>query len=183
MLDLGEKDRVISLAFLRESFRSGKVVRYHTLPTVSQENVGDHSHRVAVLAYYLFPGDPALILGALFHDAPEMKFGDLPFTGKFREVKQALESREQSWLKDHDMSIELTPKQRAQLKICDLLQMIEFAYHEYLLGSRMSFEILRNAEAAMRDYLAAFCDAEYITADQHVNIWRIVTEIKREMKQ
>lgn len=50
------------------------------------ESVAEHSHRVAVIAYYLAlhegcNADHAAVLG-LFHDLPETRVGDVPSVGK-----------------------------------------------------------------------------------------------------
>lgn len=72
------------LTKLSNTLNAGRVRRWHTKPTLSQ-NVAEHSFGAAVIAIYLLlendnPADFNLgvIIGALLHDASELFTGDIP---------------------------------------------------------------------------------------------------------
>lgn len=72
-----------TLKFLRSG---GQTIRYHTVPRIEQERVGQHSFGVAWLVYLLTQGKPsaALLLHAMAHDLPECETGDMPGPTKRR---------------------------------------------------------------------------------------------------
>lgn len=74
-----------------EFMRAGHIQRWHVVNTVKQQSVAEHAYMVTVIAMELFRDvvgfdDPAevnqLMAGALFHDAPEIRYGDIPTPGK-----------------------------------------------------------------------------------------------------
>lgn len=69
---------------LLATLESGRVMRYHAVPTVAQQTVGQHSHGVAVICLHLTGGQVSreLLIAALLHDAAEIVTGDIPFTTK-----------------------------------------------------------------------------------------------------
>lgn len=80
---------------LFDLLRASHVQRWHILNCSRQQNVAEHSYMVTVIAlalYRLMVGtnptnmDEAeimqLLVGALFHDSPEIRTGDIPTPGK-----------------------------------------------------------------------------------------------------
>jgi len=74
-----------------EFMRAGHVKRWHVVNTVREQSIAEHSFLVAMIALELntrFEGletaadDPSLVMGALFHDMPEVRYGDIPTPGK-----------------------------------------------------------------------------------------------------
>lgn len=74
-----------------EFMRAGHITRWHVVSTIRQQTVAEHAYMVTVIAMELFArvvgfDDPAevnlLMAGALFHDAPEIRYGDIPTPGK-----------------------------------------------------------------------------------------------------
>jgi 5'-deoxynucleotidase YfbR-like HD superfamily hydrolase len=74
-----------------EFMRAGHIQRWHVVNTVKQQSVAEHCYMVTVIAMELFQkvvgfDDPAevsqLMAGAMFHDAPEIRYGDIPTPGK-----------------------------------------------------------------------------------------------------
>lgn len=74
-----------------EFMRAGHIQRWHVVNTVRQQSVAEHAYIVTVIAMELYAqivgfDDPAevnqLMAGALFHDAPEIRYGDIPTPGK-----------------------------------------------------------------------------------------------------
>ena len=80
---------------LFDLLRASQVQRWHILNTSRQQNMAEHSYMVAVisLALHHFIHRPSpfelneaevmqLVVGALFHDSPEIRTGDIPTPGK-----------------------------------------------------------------------------------------------------
>lgn len=74
-----------------EFMRAGHIQRWHVVNTVKGQTVAEHAYLVTVIAMELFArvvgfDDPAevnqLMAAALFHDAPEIRYGDIPTPGK-----------------------------------------------------------------------------------------------------
>lgn len=65
---------------------AGMVQRYHSVPTVTTDTVGEHTFGVAWLCALLSDCTPRaeLLLAALWHDVPELTVGDMPAPAKRR---------------------------------------------------------------------------------------------------
>jgi len=79
-----------------EFMRAGHIQRWHVVNTVKSQTVAEHAYLVTVIAMELYTkeigaNDPAefnqLMAAALFHDAPEIRYGDIPTPGK-RFIKE-----------------------------------------------------------------------------------------------
>jgi 5'-deoxynucleotidase YfbR-like HD superfamily hydrolase len=131
----------------RNMYLAGLVRRYHAWPTLQTQTVAAHSWRVAALIIEVFGMPRAEVLAyALWHDCGEMFSGDLPFMVKTAVpgLADAMKRAEAVGL-DH-LGIKLpaiSPLERAQVKIADLLEMYEFGAMEVLLGNQFG--------AAVRD--------------------------------
>lgn len=80
------------------TLQAGEILRYHAVPTVGKQSVGEHSFGVAVICLYLTDGACGLNLltAALLHDTAEFLTGDVPFTIKQRspDLKKLLSDEE-----------------------------------------------------------------------------------------
>lgn len=74
-----------------EFMRCGHVKRWHVINTTRQQTVAEHHYMVALIALELLkrtgmPMDTSstfqLVMTALFHDMPEIRYGDMPTPGK-----------------------------------------------------------------------------------------------------
>ncbi len=80
-----------------EFMRAGHVKRWHVVNTVREQSIAEHSFLVAMIALELNKsfGDKAtvdgilpshqvlaVVMGSLFHDMPEVRYGDIPTPGK-----------------------------------------------------------------------------------------------------
>lgn len=78
--------------------RAGRVIRYHTTPTLVREDVAQHTFNVMNLIMVLTDGAPSpnLMRYALLHDQGEYETGDIPSTVKrsLPAVKEALDNLE-----------------------------------------------------------------------------------------
>ena len=65
---------------------AGMVQRYHSVPTITSDTVGEHTFGVVWLCALLSEGQPRaeLLLAALWHDVPELTVGDMPSPVKRR---------------------------------------------------------------------------------------------------
>jgi hypothetical protein len=83
---------------LYDFLRAGHVKRWHILNTATTQTIAEHSYLVTVIALHLFDrmvgvkDDPTgalgVVVGAMFHDAAEIRTGDPPTPSKrlFRDV-------------------------------------------------------------------------------------------------
>ena len=120
---------------------AGSVERYHTWPTTTRQTVADHTWHVLRIYIQLFGApDPDVTCAIMFHDAPaELKTGDLPFPIKSANptLKAEIDKLESEYLESMGISTpDLTEEEWASIKICDLLEMHEYAYHEICMGNK-----------------------------------------------
>lgn len=119
--------------------RGGEVVRFHTLRTIQQDNVAQHSFGVAWLCHLLTEGhcSKSLILGALAHDLAEHQVGDMPAPTK-RELGVSLQMArlEDEILHGAGFSFALTEEELRIMKLADCFQGMLFCARERSLGNR-----------------------------------------------
>ena len=131
---------------------SGWVRRYHAWPTLNEQTVGHHSWRVATLIIEVFGMPRAEVLAyALWHDCGEMFSGDLPFMVKnaVPGLADAMKKAEAFGLEQLRIQLpELSPLERAQVKIADLLEMHEFGELEVLMGNQFGAAVRDDTLAA-----------------------------------
>lgn len=133
---------------------ASRVRRWHTFPVIHQETVGEHTHRVCTLYLELFGTPRVEVLEyILCHDMGELSAGDLPFLAKrdVPEMKHFMDHAEARGL--HRLRItlpELTVEEYARFKLCDMLQMLEFARVEMQMGNQFARVVQDNILAALR---------------------------------
>lgn len=125
---------------------AGMVKRYHTWPTITTQTNAEHSWHVARIYIQLF-GLPSqdIFYYIQFHDAGEIKWGDLPYPAKSNnpEIKKAFDETEDMALREMGVQLSpLFPEEKARIKIADLLEMWEYGQHEMALGNRLAFPIV-----------------------------------------
>lgn len=132
---------------------AGRVLRYHTWPTIHQQTVAEHSHRVAMIYIKLYGVPRAEVLVyILLHDLGELAAGDVPFYSKRRvpELKEAVNHAEELGLKDLGLELPtLTDEEWKQFKTADLLEMYEFGKIENQMGNTYGLIVCRNIEVAL----------------------------------
>ena len=121
----------------------GKVKRWHTVTTIQQQTVAEHSWGVAMICRKLWPEDKVLMEAALCHDLGEGLTGDVPWPVKqanfvFKKHLDEIEGDEQERL---GCSVLLTSQQKSRLKVADMLEMICFAVEEIELGNKNMQEV------------------------------------------
>lgn len=136
---------------------AGGVERYHTWPTIRKQTVADHSYHVLRIYYELFgPPSPEVTIYVLFHDSPEVRFGDPPFPAKQEhpELKRIYTDLEKTYYLDMfgvDHSERLDRSEHVKVKVCDLLEMWEFGRVELKMGNQYARLIVeRTLDAAKK---------------------------------
>jgi len=139
------------------SLLSGRVKRYNTWPTITSQTVGDHTWGVYHVYWRIFGLPPDRVaLYIHLHDAEELVSGDNPFPmsrdfPSLRRAKDEMEAAARERLAlpaPGDYGI--TDLERAQVKMCDLLEMMCFGMQEREMGNLLATPIVeRTADAVL----------------------------------
>lgn len=132
---------------------AGRVRRWHCWNTISQQSVGEHSHRVATLYIELF-GVPRVevLCWILYHDLGELYAGDSPFGAKrdIPTLKNAVNQAEEKGLAKLGITMpELVGDEWVKFKIADLTEMWEFSYIERRQGNLYADPVMQNITNAL----------------------------------
>ena len=126
-------------AQVRTLFDGSGVKRFHTIPTVTENTVGQHSHGVAMFCMLLEGGRPSaeLLMKALTHDLAEQYTGDVPSPAKRAlGVRKEFGEVEEQLLATVDFSIDVTRHEEVVLKLADCADGMMFCAKERMLGNR-----------------------------------------------
>jgi len=147
---------------ITDSLRAaGQVERWHFFPTIQRQTVAEHTWQVLRVWYELYgPPSPEVTVVILLHDAGEIKTGDIPFElGRDHpSVKGQLSSLEKKHVEKMitfncippGLGIpKLSSWEIKRIKMCELLEMLEFALDEIELGNKNGFAIIDNVTAAL----------------------------------
>jgi 5'-deoxynucleotidase YfbR-like HD superfamily hydrolase len=133
------------------------VERYHTWPTIRKQTVADHSYHVLRIYYEIFgPPSPEITTYVLFHDSPEVKYGDPPLPAKresleLKRVYAELEKDYYTRMFGFDHRGMVSDEDAIAVKVCDLLEMWEFGTVELQMGNQYARPIVeRTLEAALQ---------------------------------
>ena len=118
--------------------KNGNVKRWHTVHTLRQQTVAEHSWGVAMICRKLWPQDSILMEAALCHDLGEGYTGDIPWPAKaanynLNDIAGDMEIVE---LRRLGALVDLEPLQYKSLKIADMLELLYFVVEEMELGNR-----------------------------------------------
>ncbi len=119
--------------------RSGSVKRWHTNPTIGEQNVAAHSWNVLVILLELVESPTVrLLTAAIYHDAAEHQTGDLPSQVKRRsaKIKELMDELENAEYQSMDIDMRLAPEEKLLIKTADLLEMLFYIREQRLLGNR-----------------------------------------------
>ena len=138
------------------TWNSGKVSRFHVVPTVKGQSTAEHQWGVAILATKLFPDDidQELMLACLQHDVPERVAGDTPYPTK-RQMRASfgdpLEEFEREIGDMAGIVTTLPPGRKADiLAFCDMLECALQARYEVTCGNMHLNCVLQNALSVLR---------------------------------
>jgi len=145
---------------------AGRIKRYHTWPTTQTQTVGEHSWQVATIYATIFGdlGSPVERYIRL-HDVGELGVGDIPFPVKaenpdLKDIVERLEAQTLDRLKLAQLP-PLHPNVIARVKVCDVLEMMQFGMVERLMGNMYAIAIIIRARAA------AIRLARHLVKDDH----------------
>lgn len=141
--------------------QAGRIQRYHTRSTIQTQTIAEHTWNVLRIWVELYgPPDPNVTVAIMFHDVGEARTGDLPHTVKrdHPELKEPLKEIERMHLRNlveqhcrlgADTLMHVNNWDMMCIKMCELIEMAEFARDEYDLGNhREGMRIRRNIERA-----------------------------------
>jgi len=116
---------------------SGTVLRWHTWPTIKEQNLAAHSWGVAMICAQLAPGEADLITAALVHDLHEVEAGDVPYPFKQNNafVGRAYDEQQLQFNETNGCNIVLDERQQRILKWADMFELLLFARREYHIGN------------------------------------------------
>lgn len=154
---------------LTNSYFAGRVTRYHTWPMHHNQTVGEHTFQVMRIWWHIWgPLSPEISTFILFHDAGELKTGDIPYPMKVRnpEIKKLFDAQEAQAV--HDMGgrpsfvdglYELSQLDRTRVKICDSIDLWETGLVELQMGNKFATPIVEDGCMIIYD-LAHTLDVE-----------------------
>lgn len=120
--------------------QAGYVKRYHTIPTIGNQSVAEHSFHVCMILLDLLQGEVSneLLKAALYHDLPEIETGDIPATTKWRckEIGEQLNVLESLFENSHGLKTVLTHSERQALKFADMYELVLYCIDQLELGNR-----------------------------------------------
>lgn len=125
---------------------AGMVQRYHSVPTITSDTVGEHTFGVVWLCALLSGGAPRaeLLLAAVWHDVPELTVGDMPAPAKRRlGLSEAFATMEQEVLGGMlRLPIpQLTEDEQRILSIADRIDGMLHCCYERALGNQVIEEV------------------------------------------
>lgn len=123
---------------------AGAVKRFHTMRTIGDQTVAEHSFNVCMLLYRLLDSPSAeLIKAALYHDLPEVITGDIPATMKWRQpqLNMMLQVVESTIVEENGWVVELSEEERTILKYVDMLELMLYCRDQHMLGNRFLHEV------------------------------------------
>ena len=133
---------------------AGDVVRYHTRKVIHRQDVANHTWNVMRIYTERYGMPRAEVYKyMLYHDVAEVITGDIPFQIKrnMPEFKEASVEAELHALYQLGIGpMEITPDEIRKVKICDLIEMHEYAIMEINYGNTLAIDIVDNIETALK---------------------------------
>ena len=139
---------------------AGRVQRYHTWPHLREQSVGEHSWQLARLLMQFYPEAPAHMFAYIVrHDAGELQTGDIPFPTKAQNpvLKKEMDRLEGVAVQEMETlwgmapSPSLSVEETIIVKICEFVEMWEWALEESLLGNAYAAVVARRCLAALAE--------------------------------
>src|SRR4029077_15332745 len=126
---------------------AARVRRMHVITTIHHQTVGEHTFGLlAILFCVEATPSMALIRACLYHDAAEAMTGDVPAPTKWAHsiLREGIDAAEKSIMRDHDMHIPLTEREKKLMLYCDLMELAMYASEEVDTGNTTMASVLRN---------------------------------------
>ena len=123
---------------------AGRVQRYHTWPHLREQSVGEHSWQLARLLMQFYPEAPAHMFAYIVrHDAGELQ--------KEMDRLEGVAVQEMETLWGMAPSPSLSVEETIIVKICEFVEMWEWALEESLLGNAYAAVVARRCLAALAE--------------------------------
>lgn len=125
---------------------SGRVTRWHTVPCLQNENVGEHSWQVARIVLAIWPFCPReLLVHTIIHDCGELRVGDMPSLAKAALKRKSVDFESMESEVYVSMCVPwclpgmviLPPLQKAIFEFVEVVDGWEFALQEVEMGNRL----------------------------------------------
>lgn len=162
------------------AMRGGAVARYHTIPTIRQQNVAEHSFGVAWLCWHLSNGSPsaALLMAALIHDVAEHTTGDLPAPAKRRMGirEQFAEAEDEALLEAGITQPVLSPEEQVVLKLADVADLLLFCITEISMGNRSMCVVYERGVSYIRELIDVMDETAH-------ELFMIIQEMRNECER
>lgn len=153
---------------LEKARDAGNILRYHGWPTIQTQTNAHHTWNVMRIYAELFGWPIAEVASYIhYHDVGELDTGDISFVVKRNhpEVKKITGPIEDAAMERLSLGYATSDMigsiEKTKVKICDLMEMLEFSLEEMRLGSRhygwMIFENIYHAlvELEVPDHLSS----------------------------
>lgn len=145
-------------AILTNPYFAGRIKRYHAWPTLYTQVIGEHTWQVMRIWFAIWgPMPPEVSTHLLFHDAPELSSGDIPFIAKrdAPAIRAPLDQLEALGCErmgiPNPNEVGLKGMDRVRFKVCDNIEMLEFALVEMAMGNNLAQPIVNNCFTALRE--------------------------------
>lgn len=138
------------------ALNGGRTKRFHTVSTIKENTVAEHTYGVIVLVLALTGGMASknLILAALAHDMAECELGDVPAPAKRKlGIYDAFNELEEDVLRTNGWATTLTDEEAKILKIADSLDGFLFCVKEYRMGNHDIKPVLGRFASYIREAL------------------------------
>lgn len=121
---------------------AGNILRYHVWPTLQSQTNAHHTWNVMRIYAELFGWPIAEVAVYIhYHDVGELDTGDISFVAKRRtpEIKKVVGPIEDEAMErlsfGQATANMLCPAEKERVKLCDLIEMVEFSIEECRLGN------------------------------------------------
>jgi hypothetical protein len=164
----------------RDPRMAGQVLRYHTWPSHTRQNIADHTWQLMRIVLAIWPDAPRDVLVELmFHDVGEVGTGDIPYPIKKdnpsvgREMNRLEEETRLSMCIPWGVPgpAKLPPGVKFVCKIAEFIEMWEWGAQERLMGSVFG----KNVEDRCRDaWRRMFHDSDpWSSRDESIAEWEV----------
>lgn len=158
---------------LRNPALAGKTKRYHAWIVIQQQTVADHSFNVLRIYSQIWgPPSPEVTCFIVWHDMGEWVSGDPPYPSKARnpDLKEACDRIEkQAVASMGGYEAAITEGERLRIKICDLVEMIEFAMIELLMGNKFALPVIADPKESLLFLMEKLPVSDWAKVKDYVN--------------
>jgi 5'-deoxynucleotidase YfbR-like HD superfamily hydrolase len=144
---------MINLKRLKLMRSAARVTRFHTMPTLRTQSVGEHTFGALAVLCEICDPSATLLRAVLYHDATEPCTGDTPAHVKWlnpgiAEAMKLAEGMLEDRFELYDRA-SLSEGERRILKYCDSMEAILFACEEFTMGNRLAAYVVMQTIGAI----------------------------------